>query len=75
MTDAVTIALIAAAPGALGSFVAAWLGWLNRQKIAHVEHSMNSLLDKRVEDADQLGEARGRAAGAETERTRKEEHS
>jgi hypothetical protein len=70
MTDAVAIALIAATPGAIASFVAAWLGWINRQKIAHVEHSMNSLLDKRVQEAKELGNAEGTAAGIEQERLR-----
>ena len=37
MTDAVQLAIIAATPPTLVSFVAAWLGWLNHEKIARVD--------------------------------------
>ena len=35
-----------------------------------VAHAMNSLLDKRVKEAGDLGEAKGNAAGVEQERKR-----
>ena len=73
MTEAVTIELIRASEVIIPSIIAGVGAYWARQ--AHtasqeVAHNMNSLLDARVQAADDLGRSEGKAEGVRQERDR-----
>jgi hypothetical protein len=80
MTEAVQIALIHAVEMIIPSAISAWAAIASvraarsakeaKDAAGEVKHAMNSLLDKRVDEAHSLGNAEGKAIGIQEERNR-----
>jgi hypothetical protein len=77
MSEAVTVAAIHAVeiivPSGISAYVALMVVRVKKE-VGEVKHAMNSILDKRVEVAHDLGAAEGNAAGIEQERNRGNGH-
>ena len=74
MTDTVTVAVIHAIEIIIPSGISAYVALVVLRvqwEVGEVKHAMNSILDKRVEVAHDLGFADGTASGVEQERNRK----
>ena len=71
MSDAVTVAIIAAAPPTLFSMVSLVLGFMNRNKLTDLHKEVNSRLTQLVASSSDAARAQGHNEGVIEERAKK----